>query len=45
VQVTVGKTKVRLHLVGSGGLLMERWAVAKNRAWFENVYKREVEVD
>ncbi len=44
VQVTVGKQRVRLRLVGRGGMLLERWAVARNSTWFQNEYNRTVEV-
>ena len=45
LRLTIGEAKVKLRLVGGGGLLLERWAVARNSAWFENVYRRELEVD
>jgi len=44
LHVTIGETKVKFRLIGRGGLLLERWAVARNSAWFENVYRRELEV-
>jgi exopolyphosphatase/guanosine-5'-triphosphate,3'-diphosphate pyrophosphatase len=43
--ITVGKTKLKLRLVGRGGLLLERWAIARNSAWFEKVYKRKIVVN
>lgn len=44
-RITVGEDKLRLRLMGRGGLLLERWAVARNSAWFEKVYKRKVIVN
>jgi len=45
LHVTIGKAKVKLRLAGRGGLLLEKWAVARNSAWFENVYRRKLEVN
>ena len=45
LQVTIGDNKAKLRLVGRGSLLLERWAVSRNSAWFEKIYKKELEVD
>ena len=45
LRVRVGAGKVRLRLVGRGELLLERWAVARNSAWFEKTYKTKVVVE
>jgi exopolyphosphatase/guanosine-5'-triphosphate,3'-diphosphate pyrophosphatase len=42
LQITVGKANVKLRVADSGGLLLERWAVARNSAWFEKIYKKQV---
>ena len=44
-RIRIGKEKRRLQLIGRGGLLLERWAVARNSAWFEQVYNKKVIVD
>ena len=45
LRIKVGMGKVRLRLIGRGGLLLERWAVARNSPWFEKTYKRKVVVE
>jgi len=45
LRIRVGMGKVKLRLVGRGGLLLERWAVARNSAWFEKTYKRKIIVE
>jgi len=42
LHITVGSDRMKLQLTGRGGLLLERWAVARNSAWFEQIYKRKV---
>jgi exopolyphosphatase/guanosine-5'-triphosphate,3'-diphosphate pyrophosphatase len=43
LRIAAGK-KLALRLRGRGDLLLERWALARNSALFEAVYKRKVEI-
>ena len=43
--IRVDKGKLKLRLAGRGGLLLERWAIERNSAWFEKVYRRKIVVE
>jgi exopolyphosphatase/guanosine-5'-triphosphate,3'-diphosphate pyrophosphatase len=40
VKVEIKKKEIRLHLVGEGELILERWALSRRRALFSKVFGR-----
>jgi len=45
LQIKIGRGRVKLRLIGHGGLLLERWAVARNSAWFEKIYRKKIVIE
>lgn len=44
IRVEAKKKEIKLHLDGSGDLLLERWAVSRRRALFSKVFDRTVTI-
>ncbi len=44
IHVSHGKASCRLRIEGKGDLLLERWALRKEAAWFKTVFDRQLEI-